>query len=32
VKHREFLPLDVEIVGLPAMWQLMRAWALESLV
>ena len=32
VKHREFLPPDVEIVGLPAMWQPMRAWALDSLV
>lgn len=32
VKHREFLPPDVEIVGLPAMWQPRRAWALDSLV
>jgi len=32
VKHREFLPPDVEIVGLPAMWQARRAWALDSLV
>ena len=32
VKHREFLPPDVEIVGLPAMWQPVRAWALDSLV
>lgn len=32
VKHREFLPPDVEIVGLPAMWNPMRAWALDSLV
>jgi len=32
VKHREFLPPDVEIVGLPAMWQPMRAWARDSLV
>jgi alpha-galactosidase len=32
VKHREFLPQDVEIVGLPAMWQPRRAWALDSLV
>jgi alpha-galactosidase len=32
VKHREFLPPDVEIVGLPAMWQPMRAWSLDALV
>jgi alpha-galactosidase len=32
VKHREFLPPDVEIVGLSAMWQPRRAWALDSLV
>ena len=32
VKHREFLPPDVEIAGLPAMWQPRRAWALDSLV
>ncbi|MFM8830177.1 MAG: glycoside hydrolase family 36 protein [Spartobacteria bacterium] len=32
VKHREFLPPDVEIAGLPAMWQPRRAWALNSLV
>ncbi len=32
VKHREFLPPDVEIVGLPAMWQPRRAWALDSLM
>ena len=32
VKHREFLPPDVEIVGLPTMWQPMRAWSLDSLV
>ena len=32
VKHREFLPPDVEIVGLPAMWQPRPAWALDSLV
>lgn len=32
VKHREFLPPDVEIVGLPAIWQPRRAWALDSLV
>ena len=32
VKHREFLPPDVEIVGLPSMWQPVRAWALDSLV
>ncbi|MCS6247014.1 MAG: alpha-galactosidase [Opitutus sp.] len=32
VKHREFLPPDVEIVGLPARWQPMRAWSLDSLV
>jgi alpha-galactosidase len=32
VKHREFLPPDVEIVGLPTMWQPRRAWALDSLV
>jgi alpha-galactosidase len=32
VRHREFLPPDVEIVGLPAMWQPVRAWALDSLV
>ena len=32
VKHREFLPPDVEIVGLPAMWQPRRARALNSLV
>jgi alpha-galactosidase len=32
VKHREFLPPDVEIVGLPAMWQPVRAWAHDSLV
>ncbi|MCS6244996.1 MAG: alpha-galactosidase [Opitutus sp.] len=31
-KHREFLPPDVEIVGLPAKWQPRRAWALDSLV
>jgi len=29
VKHREFLPPDVEIKGLPAMWQPVRAWALD---
>jgi alpha-galactosidase len=32
VKHREFLPPDVEIAGLPAMWQPMRAWSLDALV
>lgn len=32
VKHREFLPPDVEIVGLPSCWQPVRAWALDSLV
>jgi len=32
VKHREFLPPDVEIVGLPAMWQPIRAWSLDALV
>ena len=32
VKHREFLPPDVEIVGLPTMWQPRPAWALDSLV
>jgi alpha-galactosidase len=32
VKHREFLPPDVEIVGLPAMWQPRPAWVLDSLV
>ena len=32
VKHREFLPPDVEIIGLPTMWQPRRAWALDSLV
>jgi alpha-galactosidase len=32
VKHREFLPPDVEIVGLPAMWQPVPAWSLDSLV
>ena len=32
VKHREYLPPDVEIAGLPAMWQPVRAWALDSLV
>lgn len=32
LKHREFLPPDVEIQGLPAMWQPVRAWALDSLV
>ena len=32
VKHREFLAPDVEIQGLPAMWQPVRAWALDSLV
>lgn len=32
VKHREFLPSAVEIVGLPAVWQPRRAWGLDSLV
>jgi alpha-galactosidase len=32
VKQREFLPPDVEIVGLPAMWQPRPAWVLDSLV
>ncbi len=32
LKHREFLPPDVEIVGLPAIWQPMRAWSLDSMV
>jgi len=32
VKHREFLPPDVEIVGLPSCWQPVRAWVPDSLV
>lgn len=32
VKHREFLPPDVEIAGLPSCWQPVRAWAPDSLV
>jgi alpha-galactosidase len=32
VKHRMFLPSDVEIRGLPAQWQPIPAWALDSLV
>ncbi|MCX6970714.1 MAG: alpha-galactosidase [Verrucomicrobia bacterium] len=32
VKHREFLPPDVEIRGLPARWQPMSAWVFDSLV
>ncbi|TSA29564.1 MAG: alpha-galactosidase [Verrucomicrobiaceae bacterium] len=32
VKHREFLPPDVEIAGLPARWQRIPAWSLDSLV
>jgi len=32
VKHREFLPPDVEIAGLPEHWKPMRAWSMDSLV
>jgi alpha-galactosidase len=32
VKHREFLPDDVEIRGLPAKWLPRRAYSLDSLV
>ena len=32
VKHRKFLPLDVEIRGLPKRWQPMPAWAPDPLV
>ena len=32
VKHREFLPADVEIAGLPSRWQPVRAWSPDSLV
>jgi hypothetical protein len=32
VKHREFLPPDVEICGLPARWQPVRAYSLDSLL
>ena len=32
VKHRDFLPPDVEIRGLPARWQPVRAFSLDSLV
>jgi alpha-galactosidase len=32
LKHREFLPLDVEFAGLPAMWLPIPAWSLDSLV
>ena len=32
VKHRKFLPPDVEIRGLPARWQPVAAFALDSLV
>jgi alpha-galactosidase len=32
VKHREFLPPDVEIRGLPAKWQRVRAYSLDPLV
>jgi hypothetical protein len=32
VKHREFLPPDVELVGLPSNWQPIRAWSLDALV
>jgi len=32
VKHRELLPRDVEIAGLPEMWQSIGAWSLDALV
>ncbi|MCE9587567.1 MAG: alpha-galactosidase [Verrucomicrobia bacterium] len=32
VKHRELLPRDVEIAGLPSMWQSIGAWSLDALV
>lgn len=32
VPHREFLPDDVEISGLPKPWRPVRAWNLDSLV
>jgi hypothetical protein len=32
VEHREFLPPDVEIVGLPARWQPVPAFSLDSMV
>lgn len=32
VRHREFLPAEVEIRGLPAHWQPKSAWALDPLV
>lgn len=32
VKHREFLPPDVEILGLPSCWQPVREWVPDSLV